>query len=102
MSKKHPHQTSIPHMTGHESHLPRIHPPDHIVYSLVQEIRNPLTNIGLSAEILELLVKNDDLKIYMDIILRNSTRVNNLIIEILSYSPSHKMNTEKILRIPIS
>jgi signal transduction histidine kinase len=63
--------------------------------SLVHEVRNPLNNIKLSVETLESIIKDKDLKIYLDIIIRNSERINNLIIELLKYQQADEVQAEK-------
>jgi nitrogen-specific signal transduction histidine kinase len=50
---------------------------------LAREVRNPLSNINLSAEMLESAIKDNELKIYLDIIMRSSMRINNLINQLL-------------------
>ena len=58
---------------------------------LVHELRNPLTSIILSSYLLEskMMVDNDGL--YLDIIKRNSERINQLINDILKEQEKHKM-----------
>jgi signal transduction histidine kinase len=50
---------------------------------LIHEVRNPLTSINLSIEMLESVITDNDLKIYLGIIKRNSVKINNLITEII-------------------
>jgi nitrogen-specific signal transduction histidine kinase len=50
---------------------------------LAHEVRNPLTNINLSIDMLKSVIMDNELKIYLDIISRSSTRINYLINEIL-------------------
>jgi signal transduction histidine kinase len=64
---------------------------------IAHEIRNPLTNIDLSANHLE----NDDLdgedkKLFLDIIARNSRRINELINELLSATKFTDLQYEEI------
>lgn len=66
-----------------------------IVRTLAHEVRNPLTNINLSVEQLEEEVANDDLRMYMDIIKRNSKRINDLISELLHSSKPTEINAVK-------
>lgn len=51
--------------------------------AVVHEVRNPLNNINLSVQMLEAVLKDGDLKIYLDIIKRSSARINFLISELL-------------------
>jgi signal transduction histidine kinase len=50
---------------------------------LAHEVRNPLTNIDLSIEMLLSGVKNEERKTYLDIIMRSSIRINELINELI-------------------
>ncbi len=47
--------------------------------NLSYEIRNPLTSIGLSMELLESTISDPVQKIYLEIIRRSSCRINNLV-----------------------
>lgn len=51
--------------------------------TLAHEVRNPLTNIHLSLDQLEPELVDEDLKLFTDIIRRNSLRINTLITELL-------------------
>jgi signal transduction histidine kinase len=53
--------------------------------ALAHEVRNPLTNINLSIDMLNSIITDDELKIYVDIISRSSKRINHLINELLMY-----------------
>lgn len=57
-----------------------------LVRMLAHEVRNPLTNVALSVEQLESELEDEDLKFYTDIIKRNSTRINDLITQLLQSS----------------
>lgn len=58
----------------------------HIVLSaLAHELRNPLTNIHLSTEMLESTIQEEEQKSYLDIINRSSNRINLLITDLLTY-----------------
>jgi signal transduction histidine kinase len=61
---------------------------------LAHEIRNPLTNINLSLEVLENEVHDDSLKIYLDIIKRGSKRINELLNEVLKNHQPESMKME--------
>lgn len=59
-----------------------------LVRTLAHEVRNPLTNINLSLDQLEPELNDDELKLFTDIIRRNSKRINGLITELLnSFKP---------------
>ena len=57
-----------------------------LVRMLAHEVRNPLTNVNLSAEQLESELEDEDLKFYTNIIKRNCTRINDLITQLLQSS----------------
>jgi len=59
---------------------------DRLVHVLAHEVRNPLNNINLSLEQLAPELQNSDAKIYLDILQRNSKRIEDLITELLSSS----------------
>jgi len=64
---------------------------------IAHEIRNPLTNIDLSASHLENnTLGNEDRKIFLDIIARNSGRINELINELLSATKFSELQYEAI------
>jgi len=62
-----------------------------IVSALAHEIRNPLTNINLSVDMLLAAAKGDEWKVYLDIISRNSTRINHLLKLFLQYQAAMKV-----------
>ncbi len=69
-----------------------------LVRTLAHEVRNPLTNINLSAEQLESEVAdNEELQMYLGIIRRNSQRINDLISELLNSSKPTEMRFEPML-----
>ena len=53
------------------------------ITALVHELRNPLTNIKLSVELLEFASTDDKWKTFLDIIRRSSMRINDLINDLL-------------------
>jgi PAS domain S-box-containing protein len=63
---------------------------------LAHEVRNPLNNIGLSAEQLQLEMNADDRKIYLGIITRNTKRIDDLITELLDSSRPAEIVLTKI------
>lgn len=59
-----------------------------LVRMLAHEVRNPLTNVNLSAEQLEMELEDEDQKFYTQIIKRNCARINDLITQLLQPSIS--------------
>jgi signal transduction histidine kinase len=68
---------------------------DQFVSALAHEIRNPLTNIKLSVEMLNSVIKDNDLKVYIDIIVRSSKKIDNLIKELLTIQKLNEIQAEK-------
>jgi len=64
--------------------------------ALANEVRNPLTSIQLSVGMLEALLIGNDLKIYLDIIMRSSIRINDLINELLKFQQAGKVRAKYI------
>jgi signal transduction histidine kinase len=62
---------------------------------LAHEIRNPLTNINLSVDILEALITDDSQKIYLDIIKRSYTGINDLISILMKKEADDTTGTRK-------
>jgi len=69
--------------------------PSGFVTVLAHEVRNPLTNINLSIDMLSSAITNNELKIYVDIIIRSSKRINFLINELLQYQEIEESETNK-------
>jgi len=65
-----------------------------LIRTLAHEIRNPLNNITISASQLQSEISDPEASIYLDIIKRNSVRINNLITELL-HSSNPKDNFHK-------
>jgi signal transduction histidine kinase len=57
-----------------------------LVRTLAHEVRNPLTNINLSLDQMGEDFNDEDSKFFLDIIRRNSQRINDLITELLNTS----------------
>jgi PAS domain S-box-containing protein len=71
-----------------------------LVRALAHEVRNPLNNINLSIEQLQQESPGDTGQVYMDIISRNSKRINDLITELLVSSslPPENIRERKSLQ----
>jgi signal transduction histidine kinase len=54
-------------------------------YTLAHDVRNPLTSINLSVEMLSSVIKDGESRLCLDIIMRSSARINELINEILKH-----------------
>jgi signal transduction histidine kinase len=80
------------HLLG-PSDLPEELPaqPGRYAAALAHEIRNPLTTINLATDMLESFIKDKELIKYLDIIKRNSIRINNAIYELLKYQATDKV-----------
>ncbi len=52
--------------------------------ALAHEVRNPLTNINLAHTMLEKSIHDEEQKQYLDIIIRSSIRINQLIIDLFN------------------
>jgi signal transduction histidine kinase len=61
----------------------RRHLPRRKAAALAREVRNPLTCIDLSIDMLNSAVTDPELKVYMEMITRSSKRINQLIKELL-------------------
>jgi len=62
-------------------------------------VRNPLNNITLSLEQMQHIIKEESVQLYMNIIQRNSKRINDLISELLNTShPADNMLEKQTLQ----
>jgi signal transduction histidine kinase len=77
--------------------LPKIvqRKPDQFASALAHEVRNPLTNINLAAEMLQSATGKDEQKIYLDIIKRGSGRINDLVNDLLLYYRAVETKSDK-------
>jgi PAS domain S-box-containing protein len=57
-----------------------------LVRTIAHEVRNPLNNITLSIEQMQQDIKEEGMQLYMNIIMRNSKRISDLINELLHTS----------------
>ncbi|MEI9933736.1 MAG: histidine kinase dimerization/phospho-acceptor domain-containing protein [Ferruginibacter sp.] len=53
--------------------------PNQFATALAHEVRNPLSTINLAAEMLQTTIKDEEQRMYLDIILRGSGRIKNLV-----------------------
>lgn len=66
-----------------------------LVSVLVHELRNPLTNIILTVHLLESKVLDDNDRMYMDIIKRSSTKINDLINDLIKGQHEQEIQMEE-------
>jgi len=71
------HGDHLPFPTTKSRRSPRF------VSTLAREVRNPLTSINLSVDVLQSAITDTELGLHLDIILRGSERIDRLINEIL-------------------
>lgn len=64
--------------------------PGRFASALAHEIRNPLTTINLATDMLESAIVDKDLRNYLDIIRRNSVRINDAIYALLKHQDADK------------
>lgn len=69
--------------------------PTQFASALAHEIRNPLSNISLAADMLQATVMDDEQALYLDIIMRGAGRINNLVYDLLTYYQVDEMQFEK-------
>lgn len=67
-----------------------------LVRTLAHEVRNPLSNIQMSVEQLESVAADEENKVFLEIIQRNSKRINDLITELLDSSRPTEMSYKPI------
>jgi signal transduction histidine kinase len=67
------------------------HQPYRFAVALAHEIRNPLTTINLAVDMLESAIEDEELKKYLNIIKRNSVRIDQSIHELLKYKEAEKV-----------
>jgi signal transduction histidine kinase len=63
--------------------------------ALVHEVRNPLSNIKLSLEMLKSAIGEVDRKRYIDIIARGSDRINELITDFLRFTETREIEMKR-------
>lgn len=66
-----------------------------LVRTLAHEVRNPINNINLACEHLRSLDMPEESALYLDIVARNSSRINELIKELLNSSRPSEMQMKE-------
>jgi signal transduction histidine kinase len=69
--------------------------PAQFTAALAHEVRNPLTNINLAAEMLKVMLVDEEQKVFLDIILRGSARINDLVADLLVSSQAIEIPREE-------
>jgi signal transduction histidine kinase len=69
--------------------------PGQFAAALAHEVRNPLCNINLAVEMLQSMMNDEEYKLYLDIILRASGRINDLLNDLLIYHQAAVIKPEK-------
>lgn len=66
--------------------------------ALAHEVRNPLSSINLSAEMLKSTLLDQDQRLYLDIIMRGASKINDLIKALLlSFEPKEILQVECVV-----
>lgn len=68
--------------------------PGEFVSALAHEIRNPLCNINLALELLNLTQLDEEQRQYLGIIMRGSGRIKDLVNRLLTLDPANEVNHE--------
>lgn len=63
--------------------------------ALAHEVRNPLSNINLAVEMLKTTMKTEEQLIFLDIVLRGSGRINDLVTDLLASTQAEEEHLEK-------
>ncbi len=69
--------------------------PGQFVTALAHEVRNPLSNINLAVEMLKSTIIDDEQKLYLDIIMRGSERINDLVADLLTTCQPDEIKPER-------
>ena len=67
-----------------------------IARTIAHEVRNPLTNIALAAEQLQEIEQTADSSMLLEMINRNSTRINQLVSDLLNATKAIELNLQKV------
>jgi signal transduction histidine kinase len=70
------------------------HNPVGFVSALAHEIRNPLCNINLAVELLNLMQLDEEQRLYIEIIIRGSGRIKDLVSRLLTLDLAKEVNYE--------
>ena len=70
-------------------------PTGQFAYALAHEVRNPLSNINLSVELMKSTTLDDEQRMYLDIIIRGTGNINDVVIDLLTYFKADETEAEK-------
>ena len=87
--------TELRLMERHRMNTEKLAAAGRFTRALAHEVRNPLTNIHLSVEQIEMDNVDEEMKEYVSIIKRNSHRIGNLITQLLQTSNPAHLSLEK-------
>ena len=65
------------------------------IASFLHEIRNPLSTISISAEMLKSIITDNDQKMLLDMVIRGSKRINDILTDIYISFQHDKIETDK-------
>src|SRR6185295_8621622 len=65
------------------------------VYALTHELRNPLSTIKLAVEMLRSMTNNEDQEMFFDIISRGATRINDLLLDLITAFQAEEIKSEE-------
>jgi signal transduction histidine kinase len=66
------------------------------IYTMVHEIRNPLTNINLATDVLQRMETDDSVKMYLEVIMRNTVRIRTMLTDLLVLAQINEMSLESL------
>jgi signal transduction histidine kinase len=69
--------------------------PQKFIHTLVHELRNPLTNIHLALAVIGTLTKDPEVKPYLDMICRNTEKIDDIVSQFLHPDRLNEKNAEK-------
>ncbi len=69
--------------------------PAQFASALAHEVRNPLSNINLAVEILQSTMSDDEQKDYLDIILRGTAKINDLVGDLIAYYQTEELRPQR-------
>ncbi len=65
--------------------------PEKFIYTLVHEMRNPLTNINLAIDVLMQTARDEGQAMLLEILMRNADRIKNMLADLLNSPNTHEI-----------